>query len=88
MAFLMNILTAIAPEVAALLASGLVFVLNKATGAIAGWNDWAKRVAFLVFGQIVAALGSVAGLDVSNAETFAASLVALGLFHLGKATAK
>lgn len=83
-----NFLNGISPVLAAGVASAITYVLNVTTGVIAKFPSWGKQIVFVGWAEVLAWLGRQGGLDVSSVETFAASLVALGIYHFGKVTAQ
>jgi hypothetical protein len=83
---LASILNALAgPVIVPLLTSGFVFVLTKYTTFVANLANPLKQVLVVVVGVLLGYVGQHFGLDVTTAQGFAASLVALGVFQLGKA---
>lgn len=82
----LDVLNAIAgPVLLPLVTSAVVWALNQKAKLIASWPDWAKQGFVVVTGVVLGYLGPKFGLDISSAEGFAGSLVALGIFQLGKA---
>lgn len=86
--FLTTLVGQLAPVIVPLIASGITYALNKATGFISGWHNAAKAGLYVVFSVSLGYIGSRFGLDISTVGAFAASVVGLGLFHLGKASSK
>lgn len=80
-----SILAGLAPIAVTLITSLLTFVLNKVTGLIAKWPNMAKNAFVVVTGALLAFVGQKFGLDVTTAQGFAGSLVAIAVFHFGKA---
>lgn len=81
-----DILNALAtPVIIPLVTSAVVWVLNTYTTAVAKLPDVVKQALVVVVGIGLGWAGQHFGLDITSAEGFAGSLVALGIFQLGKA---
>jgi len=87
---LASLLAGLGPIVSPLLASGVVYLLNKRTTLMANWPNWAKAGAYVVFGTVGGYITTRTGLDLSSTAAFATSLIStlsgLALFHVGKAS--
>ena len=80
------------------ISSYLFKLLNKGTTAIASWNDWVKRIAYVVLNTLlalgVAALhlvnvpGDVTTWDVTTVEGIITGIAAILLYDNGKTAAK
>lgn len=80
-----DLLNAIAtPVLLPLVTSGVVWVLNTYTTLVAKLPNPVKQGLVIVVGVLLGYVGSLLNLDVSSAEGFAASLVALGIYQIGK----
>jgi hypothetical protein len=86
--FLTTLFGQLAPVIVPLIASGVTYVLNKATGFISGWPNAAKQGLYIAFSVGLGFVGTRFGLDISTVGAFAASVFGLGLFHIGKASNK
>jgi hypothetical protein len=87
-AVLLDLVNAIAsPILVPLLTSGIVYVLNTYTTAVARLANPLKQLLVVTVGVLLGYVGQHFGLDITTAGGFASSLVALGIFQLGKAKA-
>lgn len=85
-ALLLDLVNAIAtPVLVPLVTSGVFWLMNTYTSFVAKRSDGVKRVLVIVVGTLLGWVGQHYGLDVTSAEGFAGSLVAIGIFQLGKA---
>jgi hypothetical protein len=83
---LISTLNALAgPVIVPLLTSGIVWGLNTYTTAVAKLANPLKQGLVIVVGFGLGYVGQRFHLDVTTAQGFAGSLVALGVFQLGKA---
>lgn len=78
-----TLLTAIGPELSALLASFFVWLANKEAAIISGWNPWLKRVTVVALSAAIAWFGSKTGIDISSAQAAAAGIVAVIVYKFG-----
>lgn len=85
MSFLTEFLNAAAgPVIVPLVTSGIVWVLNTYTTAVAKLANPLKQALVIAVGMGLGYLGSKFGLDITTAGGFASSLVALGIYQIGK----
>lgn len=85
-AFLLDLVNAIAsPVLVPLVTSGIVWVLNTYTTVVAKLANPLKQLLVVVVGVLLGYAGQTFGLDVTSAQGFASSLVALGIYQIGKA---
>lgn len=86
--FLLDALSAIAsPVLVPLVTSLVMFALNTWTRLVGGLPNPVKQLLVMIIGLLVGWVGQRFGLDVTTAQGFAGSLVALGIFQLGKTKA-
>lgn len=84
-AFLLDLVNALAsPVLVPLVTSGVVWALNTYTTTVAKLANPLKQLLVVVVGVLLGYLGQRLGLDITSAGGFASSLVALGIFQLGK----
>jgi len=82
---LIDVLNAIAgPVLLPLATSGIFWLLNTYAKLVANLPNPVKQTLIVVVGVVLGTVGPMLHLDVTSAEGFAASLVALGIYQLGK----